>query len=168
MDRAGELLAIEELRSLATDYGAAVDDCDGDRFAQLFVADGELVVPKFPDELRPVVTRSGHDALRRIPDGLRRYDRTLHRMSNHRYEFDGAVATGTVSAVAHHVTFAKEPTGPDAGTDQIWYIRYRDTYSSTDAGWKFARRELHLLWVEERPISVPGPARNAGQDGPST
>ncbi len=167
-DRAAELVAIEGLRSLATDYGAAVDDCDGDRFAQLFVADGELVVPKFPEDMRPVIARSGHDALRRIPDGLRRYDRTLHLMSNHRYEFDGALATGTVLAVAHHVSFADGSTGTEGGTDQVWHIRYRDAYRNTDTGWKFTRRELHLLWVEEHPISVPGVARDETQAGPST
>lgn len=167
-DRTDELTSIEELRALSTDYGAAVDDCDGDRFAELFTADGELVVPRFPVDLRPVITRSGHEALRRVPDGLRRYDRTLHLMANHRYEFGGDRATGTVLAVAHHVSFADEPEETAGGGDQVWYIRYRDAYRHTDAGWRFTRRELHLLWVEEHPISVAGIARSVGQEGPST
>ena len=44
----------------------------------------------------------------------------------------------------------------EGGTDTVWFIRYHDTYRSTDSGWRFARRELHLQWVEERPIAAPG------------
>jgi hypothetical protein len=152
-DHLDELGSIEELRSLATDYGLTVDDRDGDRFAQLFVEDGELVVPKYPEDLRPVITRSGHEALRKIPDGLRRYDRTFHQISNHRYELDGSHATGTVLCVAHHVSFGPE-AGVGGGTDLVWFIRYNDSYRRTDAGWKFVRRELHLQWVEEHAISA--------------
>jgi hypothetical protein len=149
------LLAIEELRSLSTEYGAAADGRDGDRFAQLFVADGELVVPNFPEDLRPVITRSGHDSLRRVPDRLRVYDRTFHQMSNHRYVVEGTTATGTVLCMAHHASAAEGPGG-GGGTDTVWFIRYHDTYRSTDSGWRFARRELHLQWVEERTIASPG------------
>ncbi len=145
---------IEELRSLSTEYGAAADDRDGERFAGLFVADGELVVPNFPEELRPVITRTGYDSLRRVPDGLRVYTRTFHQMSDHRYVLDGTTATGTVLCVAHHASAPEGRSG--GGTDTVWFIRYHDTYRSTDSGWRFARRELHLQWVEERPIAAPG------------
>ncbi len=150
-----ERSSVEELRSLSTDYGAAVDDRDGERFAQLFVADGELVVPKYPEDLRPVITRSGHDSLRRVPDGLRRYDRTFHQMSNHRYALGGALATGTVLCVAHHASFPGGTASVDGGVDLVWFIRYSDAYRHTDSGWKFVRRELHLQWVEEHAIAFP-------------
>jgi hypothetical protein len=149
------LLAIEELRTLSTQYGAAADDRDGERFAGLFVADGELVVPNFPEDLRPVITRSGYDSLRRVPDRLRVYARTFHQMSNHRYVVDGTTATGTVLCVAHHASAAEGSAG-GGGTDTVWFIRYHDTYRSTESGWRFARRELHLQWVEERAIASPG------------
>jgi hypothetical protein len=155
---------IEELRWLSTEYGAAADGRDGERFARLFVADGELVVPNFPEELRPVITRSGYDSLRRVPDGLRVYVRTFHQMSDHRYVLDGTTATGTVLCVAHHASAAEGRSG--GGTDTVWFIRYHDTYRSTDSGWRFARRELHLQWVEERSIAAPGilPRRDAPAD----
>ena len=60
-------LVEEALRALSTDYATAVDDRDGERLAGLFVADGALVVPRYPDDLRPVITRSG----RRSSDGCR-------------------------------------------------------------------------------------------------
>jgi hypothetical protein len=156
--RSDQRLAQEELSSLSTEYAAAVDDRDGERLSELFVADGELVVPNFPDDLRPVITRSGHEALRRVPDGLRRYDRTFHQLSNHRYAIDGALASGEVQCVAHHVSVATGDTHGDgrAGTDVVWFILYHDDYRHTGPGWRFVRRELHLRWVEEHPIARMG------------
>ncbi len=147
----------DALRSLSLDYTSAVDDRDGERFSQLFVADGELVVPNFPEQLGPVITRAGHQALRRVPEGLSAYDRTLHQLSNHRYALDGDQASGEVHCVAHHLSrvvdqpVAVGPAGSVA-TDVVWYVRYRDDYRRTEAGWKFVRRELHLLWVEDHPV----------------
>jgi hypothetical protein len=133
---------MEELRALSDQYAAAADDRDGDRFAGLFVADGELVVPNLPKDLRPVVTRAGRDALRQVPDGLRRYVRTFHLVSNQRYRVEGDRASGEVQCVAHHVS-ADGSGGAGEGTDTVWYIRYRDDYRHTGSGWRFVRRELH-------------------------
>ena len=148
----------DELRALSTEYAAAADGRDGEHFAELFVAQGELVVPKYPDDLRPVITRSGHEALRQVPDMLRRYDRTFHQLSNCRYAIDGDTATGEVLCVAHHASTTAEgsPAGNGAATDTVWFIRYADTYRRTPAGWRFLRRELHLQWVEEHPVAGPG------------
>ena len=156
-----ERSAVEEMKALSTEYGAAADDRDGERFAGLFVVDGDLVVPDYPADLRPVITRSGHDSLRQVPDRLRIYARTFHQVSNHRYVLDGATATGTVLCVAHHASVADGPDGGTdgdggGGTDTVWFIRYHDNYRLTDAGWRFARRELHLQWVEVRAIAPPG------------
>ena len=147
--------------ALSTEYGAAADDRDGERFAGLFTTDGELVVPNYPVDLRPVITRSGHDSLRQVPDRLRIYARTFHQVSNHRYVVDGATATGTVLCTAHHASATGGPnagTGDDAdgGTDTVWFIRYHDTYRLTESGWRFSRRELHLQWVEEHAITSAG------------
>ncbi len=155
------------LVALSTGYATAVDSLDGEGFAALFVADGELVVPNYPDDLRPVITRSGHDALARIPAGLARYDRTFHQVTNHQFAVDGPMATGQVMGVAHHILAATDPvgTGPAATdtvwtdtvwTDTVWFIRYADSYRRTDDGWRFARRELHLQWVEHHPVVAVG------------
>jgi SnoaL-like domain len=145
----------EALYQLSTAYAAAVDRRDGVGFAALFVASGELLVPDVPADLGPVISRTGHEALRRIPDGLRRYDRTFHQVSNHRFSIDGDRATGDVQCVAHHVLAAHghgaDP--PGRGTDTVWFIRYRDDYVRTTDGWRFGRRALHLQWIEEHPVS---------------
>ncbi len=159
--RADRQVDEDALRLLSTAYASAVDDLDGDRLADLFVSDGELVVPDLTGDLRPTITRAGHEALRRVPGGLRRYARTFHQVSDHRFALDGDVATGAVRCVAHHVT---APDGADdaaggggSGTDVVWFIGYVDEYRRTPSGWRFARRELHLQWVEEHPVALQGP-----------
>ncbi|HVB92846.1 MAG TPA: nuclear transport factor 2 family protein [Acidimicrobiales bacterium] len=155
-----------ELRGLSTSYAAAVDFRDGVRFAALFVEGGELVVPDYPTDFRPVITRSGHEQLELIPRALEHYRCTFHQMSNHEYSIDGDAANGTVRCVAHHLT-ASDPTTPSGssepssvGSDFIWYIRYSDDYRRVDNRWKFARRSVHLQWVEERPVLRMAPVRH--------
>ena len=102
----------EELRTLSTDYATAVDGRDGEGLAGLFVADGALVVPRYPEDLRPVITRSGHQELRRVPEGLKRYQRTFHQLTNHRYQVVGPLASGEVLCVAHHLSAPRHPRHP--------------------------------------------------------
>jgi hypothetical protein len=159
VQRSDQWLDEEALRQLSTGYAAAVDARDGDRFAELFVADGELVVPDFPDDLRPVITRAGHDVLRKVPQGLRRYARTFHQVSNIQLAVDGDRAAGEVQCVAHHVSAIDGDRAgePLAGTDVVWFIRYADRYRRTASGWKFERRALHLQWVEHHPVALLAP-----------
>lgn len=162
---AGTLNDERELAALVISYATAVDGRDGDRLAGLFVEDGELVIPKVPVDLRPVLVRKGSEVLRQIPDGLRRFTKTFHEVLNREFTIEGAIASGLVYCVAHHVTAAagdrplgdgtEEKAGAGApGTDAVWYIRYLDDYRRTPAGWRIVRRELHLEWVEERPVSL--------------
>ncbi|HEY5096532.1 MAG TPA: nuclear transport factor 2 family protein [Acidimicrobiales bacterium] len=150
------------LRSLSTAYAAAADARDGEGLASLFVDDGALVVPSLPSDLRPVVARRGHDALVQVAEMLRRFDRTFHLVTNHRFAVEGDAASGEVQCVAHHVSLTGDRPGGDsasagpAGTDTVWFIRYRDRYRRSAAGWRFERRELHLQWVEEHPVALLG------------
>lgn len=152
------------LRELSLAYAAAADARDGEALAALFVEGGALVVPRYPVDLRPVVTRSGPDALAQVAEMLGRYDRTFHIVADGRFVVEGDHASGEVQCVAHHVTAAEEAeedsagSGPPvcAGNDMVWFIRYRDQYRRTASGWRFVRRELHLQWVEEHPVSVLG------------
>ncbi len=48
-------------------------------------------------------------------------------------------------------------TAEPAGTDMVWFIRYRDQYRRTGTVWRFVRRELNLQWVEEHPVGMIGP-----------
>ncbi len=142
---------VRALTLLSTAYAAAADGGDGDALAALFVPDGQLVVPDVPRDLRPVITRTGTEALRAIPGRLAHYVRTFHVTSDHRFTIDGGRASGEIQCVAHHLT---APTDDAPGTDTVWYIRYRDRYVRTGDGWRIERRELHLQWVEERPVTV--------------
>lgn len=145
------------LRSLSTAYAAAADARDGEGLASLFADDGALVVPNLPSDLRPVVARRGHDALVQVAEMLRRYDRTFHLVTNHRFAVEGDRASGEVQCVAHHVSPSGDPAGlGPAGTDTVWFIRYRDRYRRSATGWRFERRELHLQWVEEHPVALLG------------
>jgi len=149
------------LRSLSTAYAAAADARDGEGLASLFTDDGALVVPRLPSDLRPVVARRGHDALAEVAEVLRRYDRTFHLVANHRFAVEGDTASGEVQCVAHHVSLTGPPGGGSAsagpaGTDTVWFIRYRDRYRRSAAGWRIERRELHLQWVEEHPVALLG------------
>ncbi len=161
---AGVLNDERELAALCVSYAMAVDRRDGDRFAALFVEDAELVVPNLPDDLRPVLVRTGTETLRSIPDGLRRFTKTFHEVLNREFTIEGGSATGTVYCVAHHLTAAdkdaaaagsgKDPTKSRGGTDAVWYIRYLDDYRRTANGWRIVRRELNLEWVEQRPVAL--------------
>ncbi len=161
----------DELRALSTAYAEAVDARDGAALAALFVADGSLVVPDYPDDLRPVITRQGHQALQRIPEGLRRYHRTFHLVGGASFDVDGDRAGGEVQCVAHHVSTVggpgpldgAGPAGPArAGTDTVWFIRYRDRYRRSGPTWRFVRRQLHLQWVEEHPVALLGAPASDG------
>ncbi|HEY6622697.1 MAG TPA: nuclear transport factor 2 family protein [Acidimicrobiales bacterium] len=171
---AGVLNDERELAALCVSYALAVDGVDGERFAALFVEDGELVVPKVPADLRPVLVRTGTETLRSIPVDLRRrFTKTFHEVLDREFTIDGGTATGIVYCVAHHLSAADGDTtaaqsgneGPEVaggkrvsetrgGTDTVWYIRYLDDYRRTTAGWRIERRELHLQWVEERSVAL--------------
>jgi hypothetical protein len=160
-NRAGRDRRADEdaLLALSVGYAATADARDGAAFADLFCADGALVVPRYPDDLAPVITRSGREALATVPDGLRRFERTFHQVTNASFTVDGDRATGDVQCVAHHLLEPEAGTGPATGRswiDHVWFIRYRDGYARTTAGWRFARRVLHLQWVEERAVERVG------------
>jgi SnoaL-like domain len=147
------------LFQLSVEYAAAVDARDGVGFAALFEPDGELVVPSYPDELRPVVTRAGEAELRRVPNALDGYALTFHQVSNPRFDVDGDAAEGTVQCIAHHLSgIANEGGATEAGsgTDTVWFIRYEDSYRQRNGTWRFRRRVLHLQWVEHHAVERVG------------
>jgi ketosteroid isomerase-like protein len=145
-----------DLRGLSLAYAAAADARDGDALVDLFVDDGALVVPRYPVDMAPVVTRSGPDALRQVAEMLGRYDRTFHVVGDTRFALEGEEASGEVQCVAHHVTAVGSGAASSVGSDMVWFIRYRDRYRRSATGWKIVRRELHLQWVEEHPVSAVG------------
>jgi ketosteroid isomerase-like protein len=145
------------LRALSYAYAAAVDERDGDRFAALFLPDGELVAPDVRGDLSPTFGRQGRDRLRQVLDGLDRYRHTFHEVTTTRYDVGEETASGRIWCTAHHVTADETDRVPPSGTDTVWGIRYADDYRRTPEGWRIARRVLHLLWVAESPVVQIGP-----------
>jgi hypothetical protein len=128
------------LRDLVQAYAEGCDTADADLLRRCF-ADGATLTVHWSD--RPATTLAFPAGADRIPEGLARYDLTLHLVANHRAEIDGDQATGHTYCVAHHVT------GTD---DHVMAIRYDDTYRRDPDGWKFTARHLRHLWTEQRTV----------------
>jgi uncharacterized protein (TIGR02246 family) len=130
------------LRALVDEYASAVDARDGDRFAGVFTADGVLAIIE-PGDDDPALVYTGADELRAVMKLLAPYSTTFHLMANHTCRVDGARAEGEVYCLANHLT--EEEDGP---RNTVMVIRYRDTYESTDGGWRIARRDVLRQWTE--------------------
>jgi hypothetical protein len=124
-----------ELRSLVEGYAAAADARDGAAFGDLFLEGAWL-------EVRPAGRRhDGRAAIAGIPDRLRVYATTDHRVGPSTFAIDGAHATGTTACEAHHVR---------DGIDTVMTITYHDTFGRDAEGrWGFASRIVDIERTEE-------------------
>jgi SnoaL-like domain len=138
------------LRSLASRYAFSVDSADGAGFADTFTSEGCIRV-FYPGAQRPPRVVAGGAELRTVPQRLDdMYDTTFHFLGQTAYTPDGDGATGRVYCLAHHLTRAE--TGD---VDLVMHIRYEDSYvRDNQAEWKFAVREVHVLWTESRPVNA--------------
>jgi hypothetical protein len=134
------------LHDLALAYAATADRRDAAGFTDLFLPDATLTARRGDGE--PGVY-TGTERLAEIPQRLARYHETVHVVTNHRCEIDGDDATGEAACRAHHVT-----VGDAGATDLVLTIRYRDAYRRTPDGWRFAMRDVHILWTSEEPVSL--------------
>ncbi len=134
--RLAELLAREEIRTLALRYCAAVEARDVDAMAALF---------------SPRARFGGHGA---GPDGLRSLMADSLRdslvavilVANHLIDLDGDdVASGQVWAQCFAHTRA------DGFLDQL--IRYEDRYERVDGRWLFLHRRHRLWYGAAHPVS---------------
>jgi SnoaL-like domain len=138
-----------ELRTLVDTYAAALDDGDFERWASLFVAEGEFVGFPSQDESRsPAVDFRGREELvRGIAEVLDVYERTFHFVGNHICEVNGRLGTGETYCLAHHLF---EENGEDM--DRVLLLRYTDEYVRRPDGWRFRSRRAHTQWTELRAI----------------
>jgi len=99
----------------------------------------------------------GHEGLAEVIEMLGQFEATLHEVSGLVVEWDGAEdeaeeARGESVCVAHHIT---RGAGRE-GSDLILHGRYADRFArDTEGRWRFAARELRVLWTEKRPIRLP-------------
>lgn len=138
-----------ELSDLVHRYAAYVDARRFDAAAELFTRTGELAVPAPPERLDPCVRHRGRAAVRAALSALDDVTRTQHGILGELYDAfpDTDAAGGSITGVAHHWTDTKGRV-----SDLVWYLRYTDHYRRTDAGWRFARRELTIDAIETRPV----------------
>ena len=130
------------LRALVDRYAQIVDHRDYAAAGELWAADAELVGRDFH-----VVGRD------RIVRGLRtieRFSATFHAVHGQVVELAGARATGETTCTAQHFFERDEqPRRLD------WGIRYGDAYVRESGVWRFARRELRIVWEHEVAMDVP-------------
>ena len=147
------------LLDLSYAYARNADRIDADALGALFTDDGVLRVINRGAEGAPM-ERVGRTEIVSAIKRLDRYDVTFHMVGNHYYEIDneldddndnsdGDSATGEVYCVAHHVH-----GDPGSKRDHVMMIRYHDRYRRDAGGpWRFAERELHVDWTEERVVT---------------
>lgn len=124
-----------------------MDGRDWDAVAELFVADGVLVMPDPPRSLEPVVEASGAASIRSATARLTGFTRTFHHVTGCVWRSEGTVALGRTTSVAHHVEDGVEPRS------WTWHVVYQDRCVRTPAGWRFARRELTVVMIEARTFA---------------
>jgi ketosteroid isomerase-like protein len=135
---------------LVAAYAAAVDRRDLEALRGLFLPDATLAVRrggKAPD------VHHGHAGLADAIAVLGAFEATLHEVSSVVVELDedGAAASGSAVCVAHHVRRRED----GAAEDLILHGRYFDRFARDEqGGWRFASRELRVLWTERRPVRL--------------
>jgi len=134
-----------ELRDLVDGYARAADRGDRVALEALFLPDATLTVRRPGGEPH---TYDGATALGEIVPRLERYARTFHLVANHWCSISGTKATGEAYCEAHHVRIDEE--GP---VDVVLTIRYVDAYARGAEGWRFASRDVQILWTRELPLA---------------
>lgn len=134
-----------ELADLVSRYAARVDDRSS--VAELFADDAALAMPSPPQHLTPVTVHTGLSEINGALSALDEFPVTRHAIVGAVFDGDtddGTAATGRVACVAHHLS--RRPSG-ELG-DVIWHLLYRDSYRKDGEVWCFARREVHIEWIE--------------------
>jgi ketosteroid isomerase-like protein len=141
-------------RFLVSAYAAAVDRRDLEALRALFLPAATLTVRRGGGE--PEVHR-GHEGLAAVIEMLGQFEATLHEASGLIVEWDDSggeieEARGDSVCVAHHITRGEGREG----SDLILRGRYADRFArGEDGAWRFAARELRVLWTEKRPVRLP-------------
>ncbi len=136
-----------ELRDLIDGYARAADRRDRVAFEALFAPDATLTVHRPGREPH---TYRGPGEIGEIVPNLGRYVSTFHLVANHWCDMAPGRATGESYCQAHHVLAAQDD---QAAIDVVLTIRYRDTYVRAGPSWRFATRDVHILWTSETVLS---------------
>ncbi len=134
------------LRDLVDGYARAADRRDRVAFEALFAPDARVTVVRPGREPH---TYRGPSEIGEIIPNLSRYAQTFHLVANHWCDLGADRAAGEAYCQAHHVLV------PDEGQplDVVLTIRYQDSYVRSARAWRFARREVRILWTVETPLA---------------
>lgn len=136
--------AVAGVRELVDAYAVAIDSRDIALCASLWL-EGAVLIAHGATAPGSRAEFQMPDEAERFMDRLRRWDRTLHLVSTHRVVPEGTdAATGEAYCEAHHVL---------GETDLVMAVHYEDAYSRSRGIWRFARRDVTVLWTSERSVS---------------
>lgn len=153
MSAAGWFTAPQELHDLAFRYGLAVDSRDAAMLAAAFTRDGTL--RGLGESKARYTGLAGWE--RMIAEVSASFGQTMHNVFNQTFNraADGTV-TGLTTGIASHLLPAAEG---DAGAALMDFaMRYHNRYALEDGQWKFADRQLEVVWVERRQVAGFDPA----------
>ncbi len=139
---------MEELARLVGAYASAVDARDLEALRALFLADAALTVRRGEEEPQAF---EGHRGLGGVIEALAPFEATLHEVSSLAFAVGPSrvEATGESVCVAHHL---RRGEGREAA-DLVLHGRYSDRFRrGADGAWRFAARELRVLWTEKRAV----------------
>lgn len=138
------------LADLAARYALYVDRREFGSLAGLFTEDAVLALPDPPKALEPVLEYSGRGEIREAIARVEFFSVTSHFLGGQVIDPGPGpgTAVGWVNCAAHHI-FAGEDGPP---TDLVWHVRYADDYRREGDAWRFARRALHIDWIETKPV----------------
>lgn len=141
-----------QLRDLAHRYAWAVDRRQGAELAALFTPDG--AVRGYGEN---PIDYTGPERLGAMMADLGMFERTMHNVFNQVFEIDaGGKVTGMTYCIASHIMPGDDPVTVDMA---IWY---HDRFERHAGEWKFAERQLEMLWIENRPVRRFSPAMMSG------
>jgi uncharacterized protein (TIGR02246 family) len=145
------------IANLVNSYAQGVDRRDARGVAALFTFDGILCVGPTSDGVQASHIEGRDRIVKALVAGLSRYRSTFHEITSHTVTFlddgeNGDVieeATAQTGCVAHHIS------GPEQEQrDHVWYINYFDELVRDDDGWRFAKRQLRVDIVADRPLEI--------------
>lgn len=145
--------APQELHDLAFRYGLAVDSRDPAMLAAVFTREGTL--RGLGEDKARYTGLVGWE--RMIAEVSASFGQTLHNVFNQTFDraADGTV-TGLTTGIASHLLPVDEGTAAVPLLD--FAMRYHNRYAQEDGRWKFADRQLEVVWVERRQVARFDPA----------
>ncbi|MGY1809515.1 nuclear transport factor 2 family protein [Blastococcus sp. SYSU D00669] len=140
LDPLGRLAAIEEIRAVVLRYCRGVDRLDVDLLRSTYL-------PGAVDD-HGVFVGDAAEFCARVVESHRRYDATLHCVTNHLVELDGPDDARGEAYVQAHVLRRDDAGAPVHDT---WWGRYADRYARRDGRWGIAHRVVVHEWTRREP-----------------